>query len=339
MVADESARLAALRRYRILDTEPERAFDDLTLLAAQVCGAPMAAISLVDADRQWFKSRLGLPMRETSRDIAFCTEAIRHPDIFVVPDALQDAQFRDNPLVAEPGIRFYAGAPLLTTDGEALGTLCVMDHEPRTLSQEQLVALDALRRQVLAQMELRRNLAELQEALAERHAAEAEQQRLVDELNVAHDQVKKLSALIPLSSACQFNMVLPAEPRAIVPVTEGVSQILRHKGWSEDEVMKVELALQEALTNAIRHGCGNDPSRHLQCCVACDEEGELMLVVRDPGEGFDAARVPNPLDPENVLKPGGRGIFLINELMDHVAFKDGGREVQMRKRREQPERT
>jgi anti-sigma regulatory factor (Ser/Thr protein kinase) len=332
---DESARLDALRRYRILDTEPERAFDDLALLASHLCETPIALITLIDADRQWFKSRVGISFAETARSVAFCAHAIEQNDLFIVPDALGDARFRDNPMVTgEPRIRFYAGAPLVTPDGHAVGTLCVIDTVPRTLDPRQVEALMALRRQAVAQLELRRNLTDLEAALAERDHAERARQQMISELETALANVNKLSALIPFCSACQFNMVVPADPLAIPPVIDGVTQMLQGRDWTDQKVMEVELALQEALTNAIRHGCANDPTRHLQCCVAVQEPGEVTIIVRDPGAGFDTTSVPDPLAPENVLKAGGRGIFLINQLMDEVAFKDGGREVQMRKRRD-----
>src|SRR4029450_8749330 len=180
---DESARLAALHRYRILDTEPERGFDDLTLLASHICETPMAAMTLIDADRQWFKSRVGVSMTETARAVSFCTHAIQNRDLFIVPDALRDERFRDNPYVTgDPEIRFYAGAPLVTPDGHALGTLCVLDKVARTLSREHLEPPSALCRQAEGQLELRRNLLELKGALAERDRAEAHQEKLIEEL-------------------------------------------------------------------------------------------------------------------------------------------------------------
>lgn len=331
----EVERLAALRSYRILDTEPERAFDDLALLASQICGAPMALITLVDADRQWFKARVGVAMSETSRSVSFCAHAMLQRDLFIIPDARDDVRFQANPLVTgEPGIRFYAGASLSSADGHPLGALCVTDRVPRRLRADQLEALYAIRRQAEAQLELRRNLAELQTALAARDRAEAAQARLVTELRGALDDVSRLSALMPFCSTCELNMVIPADPRAVPPVTEGIAQLLREKGWSDDQLMSVELAATEALTNAIRHGCGNDPSKKVQCVVTCNRsDGEVGIVIRDPGQGFDSTAVANPLEPENLLKAGGRGVFLINQLMDEVGFKDGGREVEMKKKR------
>lgn len=159
---DEPDRLAALERYDVLDTPAEQAYDDLTLLASYICGTGMALISLVDEGRQWFKSRVGLELRQTERDVAFCAHAIAGRDTMIVTDALKDHRFAFNPLVQEdPEIRFYAGAPLRTADGHALGTLCVLDRKPHQLSAEQLRALEALSRQVMAQLELRRQLAEV----------------------------------------------------------------------------------------------------------------------------------------------------------------------------------
>jgi anti-sigma regulatory factor (Ser/Thr protein kinase) len=335
MDTDESARLAALRSYRILDTEPERAFDDLVLLASQICATPISLISLVDEDRQWFKARIGVSLSETSRSVSFCSQAIKGRGIFVVDDALEDVRFRENALVhGEPHIRFYAGAPLITSDGHALGTLCILDHVPRTLTDGQRRALDALRRQAEAQLELRRNLIDLGKALAERNRAEAAKDALLGELRRSLQKVDKLSAMLPLSSNCEINLTVPATPQGIQTVCEGVMQLLQNKQWPENDVIKVDLALQEALANGIRHGCKGDPSKHVQCTVTFDASGDLVIVVRDPGSGFDSTALPNPLAADNILKSSGRGVFLINQLMDEVAFRDGGREVEMKKRRD-----
>ena len=170
----EADRLKALQAYGVLDTPPEAAFDDLVALASRICGAPMAMISLIDSDRQWFKARTGLETAETPREIAFCAHAILGEGVMVVRDARQDPRFASNPFVTgDPGIRFYAGAPLRTSDGHALGTLCVLDREARTLTDEQSRALEVLSREVVARLDLARARAELEHAVAGRRDREA----------------------------------------------------------------------------------------------------------------------------------------------------------------------
>lgn len=186
----EATRLETLRRYQILDTDPEAAFDHLSRLAARICGTPIALITLIDQQRQWFKSKVGWEKTETSREIAFCAQTILSSDPLIVPDALADQQFATNPLVTEePHIRFYAGVPLLSPEGYALGTLCVLDFVPRELSLEQLELLEGLAQQVMAQLELRRQLinqaestlVDQQHKLAE--GKQAQQERLMAEIS------------------------------------------------------------------------------------------------------------------------------------------------------------
>jgi len=183
---NEARRLKVLWQYEVLDTVPEEVFDDLTELAARICEAPIALISLVDEDRQWFKSKVGLTIKETSRDISFCGHAIQQDDLFIVPDATKDLRFARNPLVtSDPKIRFYAGAPLITPDGHALGSLCVIDKVPRELRPEQMQALRVLARHVMTQLELRRHARELT-------AAQTAREAVTDELAKARLEVEKL---------------------------------------------------------------------------------------------------------------------------------------------------
>jgi hypothetical protein len=182
---DETARLAELQAYDVLDTPPEQQYDDLVDLAAHICEAPIALISLIDEKRQWFKARYGLETRETDRDVAFCAHAILQPDTFVVEDALGDERFADNPLVtAEPKIRFYAGAPLVNAEGHALGTLCVIDRVPRKLSPDQEKSLRILSRHVMGQLELRRRTLEMRKLRLQNAALAAQVER--QEATAAH---------------------------------------------------------------------------------------------------------------------------------------------------------
>lgn len=170
---DEDKRLEELRSYNILDTDPEPIFDRIVGLASQICGTPIALVSLIDEHRQWFKARHGVNATETSRDIAFCAHAILGEDLFIVNDALKDERFKDNPLVTDfPNIRFYAGTPLITPSGEALGTLCVIDRVPRRINREQKNALSLLGSLVISELGLRRSMAETRRVLVDLQASE-----------------------------------------------------------------------------------------------------------------------------------------------------------------------
>ena len=180
---NEAERLEALRQYRVLDTASEQPFDDAARLAAQVCGTPIALVSLIDADRQWFKARFGLDASETPREVAFCAHTILSARPLVVEDATRDRRFADNPFVTGgPQVRFYAGAPLLDAAGHGLGTVCVVDRQPRRPSPEQVAALTAIARQVVALLECRRT---------------------ADRLAAALEKVKALSGLLPVCAWCR----------------------------------------------------------------------------------------------------------------------------------------
>lgn len=170
---DEVQRVRDLRAYDVIDTPPERAFDDIARLAARLCGTPIALVSLVDATRQWFKARVGVDGTETPRNVSFCAHAILHPqDVLVVPDTRLDPRFADNPQVTgPPHYRFYAGAPIVTPAGHAMGTVCVLDHQPRTLSPEDREALQALAARVATELELRRTVRELEALVRPAEAA------------------------------------------------------------------------------------------------------------------------------------------------------------------------
>ena len=190
---NERRRLEVLWQYDVLDTVPEAVFDDLTELAARICEAPIALITLVDEKRQWFKSKIGITLGETTRDVSFCGHAILQRELFIVPDATKDERFCNNPLVvSDPKIRFYAGAPLITPDGHALGTLCVIDQVPHKLHADHKRALEILSRHVMTQLELRRHARELSATREERDNIRQDLLKVRDELNQARKQLAQL---------------------------------------------------------------------------------------------------------------------------------------------------
>jgi serine/threonine-protein kinase RsbW len=163
-------------------------------------------------------------------------------------------------------------------------------------------------------------------------AEEAERPTLL-ELRADLESAGRLGALLPFCSAWQFDVVIPGDPAVIRTVTDGVVQLLQDRLAVVGHEFEIELALQEALANAIRHGCHSDPTKRVECRITYESTGDVRIVVRDPGPGFDFTRVSNPLEDANVLRASGRGLFLIGQLMDEVRFGDGGREIQMRKGR------
>jgi diguanylate cyclase (GGDEF)-like protein len=248
----DPARLQALRIYNILDTAPERAYDDLAHLASMICRTPVALVSLVDRDRLWFKARVGLDATEISNDQSFCAYAISQPDrLFVVPNAAQDPRFCANPLVvSEPFVRFYAGAPLATQQHDLLGTLCVIDTVPRELDAEQLEALAILSRQVVTQLELRRKVTELEESERRLEAALAQ----VEELSTT-------DALTGLNNRRAFERRLAAEfegaKEARAPLSFLIVDVDNFKEFNDtlghlagDELLKTVAILLKEYTRA-----------------------------------------------------------------------------------------
>ncbi len=197
---NEEARLKELSLLEILDTIPEEEYDQITELASQICEVPVSLVSLIDADRQWFKSALGIDAKETPRDYAFCAHAINTPnEIFEIPDARADPRFRDNPLVTSgPNIVFYTGVPLVTSQGNALGTLCVIDTKPKKLTTFQKKALTTLSNQVIKSLELRKRNLDIKiqnDELKEKNAILRDLAHVV-----SHDLKSPLNNIIGLSN-------------------------------------------------------------------------------------------------------------------------------------------
>ncbi|MEQ9443673.1 MAG: GAF domain-containing sensor histidine kinase [Cyclobacteriaceae bacterium] len=213
----EKNRLEELEKYRIMDTPPEQAYDDLILLASQVCRAPIAFISFLEHDRQWFKARLGMDAEETTREIAFCRYTIQGNNPLIIPDATLDVRFNQSPLVIEePKIRFYAGLPLITPNGHRIGALCVADRAPRNLSREQQFALEVLSRQVVQQLELRLRNEHLQQAL--------------DKLEVHHQEAQEARAI-----SQRLLSVISHDLSGPIATIKGFFDLIRQERLSSDE--------------------------------------------------------------------------------------------------------
>jgi signal transduction histidine kinase len=214
---NELERLDALLRLDILDTPPEPQFDELTELASTLCQTPIALISLIDDKRQWFKSKVGLEANETSRDLAFCAHAILQDELFIVEDTLLDDRFADNPLVTgAPSIRFYAGVPLVTENGEALGTLCAIDQKPHSLSPEQRRGLTILAHQVMSQLNLRKSLRDIKQHMQDAQDAQARKNHFFR--FIAHELQQPFQELLQFSNQLRLDLDLidPTDLRTLV---------------------------------------------------------------------------------------------------------------------------
>lgn len=235
--SNEVERLEALESYGIMDTLPEEDFDDITRIASEICQTPISLITLIDKDRQWFKSKQGLKVSETPREHAFCAHAILDPqDIMIVPNPRDDVRFQDNPLVTgDPHILFYAGVPLVNPEGFALGTLCTIDQKVRQLNEQQLGSLKALANQVVAQLELRRKVREVNESRAA--LQESNQALETFAYNASHDLKNPLNNVLGL-----LDMLKKALPD---DTSDNVLQIIYHLDTSTVRMKEMITSLLE----------------------------------------------------------------------------------------------
>ncbi|MCH2055478.1 MAG: ATP-binding protein [Thalassotalea sp.] len=307
---DETQRLQALYSYDILDTEAEKVFDDLTELASEICETPIALISLVDPDRQWFKSKIGVDVSETHRDIAFCAHAIHEREVFEVPNALEDERFCDNPLVTEdPNIRFYAGAQLVTPSGHAIGTLCTISDKPKKLNDHQRKALQILSRQVIAQMELRQSLKE---------AKDASDFKTEFLSNISHEVRTPLNAITGFSQAIieqSSKTPLPADIHDYVQEIDFSAGRLLHIVNSVLDLSKIEAGKMEVIPTWFQ------AAKFLQ---HINGMMQIKAKEKDVSLNFDIAEdLPELL----FLDEGKVGQILINIINNAVKFTEAGKHI------------
>lgn len=320
----ETQRVRSLVDYEILDTPPEVLFDEMARIAASVCGTPIALVSLVDGERQWFKAKIGLDASETPRNIAFCDHAIRGSEPLIVEDATADARFSSNPLVtADPHIRFYAGAPLIAPDGHALGTLCVIDRVPRQLAAEQVDALKLLSRHVMAQIELRNRVTALSQSNARRKEhiglLRDSRERLSGLMEAQEARLERLSQYSAQTGLANRNLFLArlaehlADTRGLSPpLTVFVLDIQRFHLVSETVGQShLDQLLQQVAQRMIH--VFDDPAQvaHL--------ESDRFAAFKAPGQGVSAALA----FVDAVLLPALCAPYSIDDRELHVAFKIG----------------
>jgi len=326
--SNEAERLAALQAYDILDTLPEKSFDDLTRLAAHICQTPVVLVSLVDGERQWFKSRIGMEDTETSRQVSFCAHAILDQHhVMTVPDATKDPRFADNPLVTgDFKLRFYAGAPLVSSTGHAVGALCVIDHVSRQLSDEQRDALEVLGRQIVAQMELRRNLVvlrrQVEQEIADRGRAEIERE----------------TAIAAAKARAEFLAVMSHELRTPMNGVIGMTELMFGTDLSEDqrdylETIQLSGNALLAVINDILDFSSIDAGRirlesHPLDLRRCLDEAIQVLANEAAGKGIGLRCEVAPTVPGWIMGDVGRlRQVLLNLIANAVKFTESGEVV------------
>jgi len=311
--SNEAERAADLRSYELLDTLDERGYDDITFLAQYICETPISLVTLVDTERQWFKSAIGTgELRETTRADSFCSHLIGGPSVLVVQDTHEDERFTDNPLVTgELGIRFYAGAPLVTPDGNVVGTVCVIDQKPRTLRPDQVKALEALARQVMARMELRRQMRENKltaDAMrtAEKLAAVGRMaSAMAHEINNPLQSVTNLLYMVEITEdAAERRNYLKQAEDALARVSHLVTQTLHFHRQSK-RAAPVRLAeLAESVLLLFRTRLSHASAEVL----VTDGQTEPLVCLADDVRQVVTNLVSNSLD---ALSGGGKGRLLV----------------------------
>jgi signal transduction histidine kinase len=334
--SNEPQRLEALRRYQILDTATEEIFDGITRLVAFICKTPIALISLVEDDRQWFKSEVGLGISQTSREVSICAHAILQPDLFVIPDTQKDARFADNPLVTAPGgVRFYAGAPLKSSDGYALGTLCLLDRTPRELTPEQRDALKTLSQAVMSLLELRRaNHAQLKVVHDFTNLAlgiHGVTEELLEESSLSVSQRSDLQTVL---RAAERSIQLTRQLKTSRTAPSASSPLLKVNAVIVDNVEMIRRFLPSGLTISI-HPSPEEPAARIDAmqfeqillnlifnardamphggaiAVTTEVNGSRLTVsVQDTGHGIPAEVLPNIFRPFFTTKKEGTGLGL-----------------------------
>ncbi len=338
---NEKTRLEVLKSYHILDSIPEKEYDDLTMIASQICGVPISLISLIDEERQWFKSKHGITSEETEREHAFCAHAINYPDaVFTVEDSREDDRFKNNPLVTgEPHVVFYTGVPIVNDDGFALGTLCVIDSKPRTLSDDQKKALKALSNQVMQLIELRKHKIILEEknhflnqfAAVAAHDIKAPLNNinLVAEILIRdEDKTQTAESLKWLNMISESSHHLQSLVTRILSYSKNVEQIQTEwttfhvqQCWEEVLSMCVypdnaQIAIHTEMTqvyghftiwcqtiqNLIQNGIKyNHKNPVIVSCSISEDEEQYNIVIKDNGEGIPQENWQEIFEPFTIL--------------------------------------